>query len=275
MCQEVSDYILLDGIYELKKSDRLLSIGDAGAESGNYFISHNGKSLYIGETKNLNKRLKQQINPKISTFYKNYLKSNYMYTSLEINDFDIQVLIHRLGRKEIEEFGIANLDTILNKFQKGKRKRISGNPNKGIWSQIQTNVDKILFEGENELLKVDPVNWYSANVSSNAGIYCVEHNDDGPIYIGESSNINKRYETHSKDTYFSALRRHIGTDILGFELKERNKKKRYFSDTEDQRVNSYLGKCLLRSMKVNFGRFELEEFLIRKHKPLLNRKENQ
>ena len=272
ICQEISDYILLDGIYELKKSNICSSIDDVDSKPGNYFISHDGKSYYIGEAKNINRRLKQQINQKSSTFYKNYLKMPYMDTLLEINDFYIQVLIHNIGRKEIEEFGIVNLRTILNKFQKGKRKLISGNPNKGIWYEVQNNVDIILSEGETALLNVKPAKWYSADVAINAGIYYVENNIDGLIYIGESSNINKRYNTHSKDTYFSALRRHIGTDILGFELKEKNKRKRYFSDSENKQINLYLDNCLLRTMKINFGRFELEEFLIRKHKPMLNRK---
>jgi len=272
ICQEISDYILLDGIYELKKSNICSSIDDVDSRPGNYFISHDGKSYYIGEAKNVNRRLKQQINQKSSTFYKNYLKMPYMDTLLEINDFYIQVLIHNIGRKEIEEFGIVNLRTILNKFQKGKRKLISGNPNKGIWYEVQNNVDIILSEGETALFNVKPAKWYSADVAINAGIYYVENNIDGLIYIGESSNINKRYDTHSKDTYFSALRRHIGTDILGFELKEKNKRKRYFSNSENKQINLYLDNCLLRTMKINFGRFELEEFLIRKHKPMLNKK---
>ena len=46
-------------------------------------------------------------------------------------------------------------------------------------------------------------------------------------------------------------------------------------ESENKQINSYLDNCLLRTMKINFGRFELEEFLIRKHKPLLNRKENK
>tara|TARA_B100000427_G_scaffold328417_2_gene341459 strand:+ start:100 stop:954 length:855 start_codon:yes stop_codon:yes gene_type:complete len=275
MCQEISDYILLDGIFELKNSVRLPSIHDAPNQPGNYFIYHSNQSFYIGETKNINQRLKQQVNPKRSLFYKNYLKSNYVDKSLDINDFNIKVLIHKLGRKEIEEFGIVNLGTILNRFQIGKRKKLFGNPNKGIWHLVQIHAEKILFEGENKLLKIIPIKWYDADVVNNAGIYYVEHNTNGIIYIGESSNINQRYKTHSKDTYFSALRRHIGTNIFEFELKERNKKKRYFSDNENQQINSYLGECLLRTMKINFGRFELEEFLIRKYKPLLNRKENR
>ncbi|MGY8808652.1 MAG: GIY-YIG nuclease family protein, partial [Fidelibacterota bacterium] len=98
---------------------------------------------------------------------------------------------------------------------------------------------------------------------------------DGLIYIGESSNIYQRYKTHSGTTYFSALRRHIGTDILNFFLKSKNGRKRYFTDSEDSMVDIYLKKCKISYMKINFGRFELEEYLIRKYHPLLNRKENK
>ena len=101
ICQEISDYILLDGIYELKKSNICSSIDDVDSRPGNYLISHDGKSYYIGEAKNINRRLKQQINQKSSTFYKNYLKMPVMDTLLEINDFYIQVLIHNIGRKEL------------------------------------------------------------------------------------------------------------------------------------------------------------------------------
>ena len=275
ICQEISDYILLDGINELRKSNKLHSFNDVSLFPGNYLISHDGKPYYIGESKNLKKRLKKQLNPKSSTFYKNYLNIPYKDTLIEINDFDLQVLVHKIGRKEIEEFGIVNLETNLNKFQKGKRKRISGNPNKGIWGKVQINADNILSEGESKLLNIDPVEWYNADVPVNAGIYYVENIVDGLIYVGESSNINERYNTHSKNTYFSALRRHIGTDILGFELKEIKKKRRYFSESENRQIDLYLKNCLLRAMKINFGRFELEEFLIHKHKPFLNRKENK
>ena len=87
--------------------------------------------------------------------------------------------------------------------------------------------------------------------------------------------IKERYNSHSGVTYFSALRRHIGTDVLEFELQARNGKKRYFAESEDKEINIYLHNCKIKAMKVNFGRFELEEYLIRKYRPLLNRKENK
>lgn len=275
-CQEHSDEILASGINTLKNGHKYSFSDVQNNNYGNYLISHYDKPYYIGEAKNLKARIKQHSREKTSTFYKNYLKRPSMdYSILEINDFDVQILESQIGRKEIEEFGIVNLPTTLNKFQKGKRKRFSGNPSPGLWETIQDNADRLLAEGAGSLLKIKSIPWYDAGVPNNAGLYYAENSQDGLIYIGESSNIYKRYETHSGTTYFSALRRHIGTDILGFELQTRKGKKRYFSDHEDVLINQYLEKCKIKTMAVNMGRFELEEFLIRKHRPLLNRKENK
>jgi hypothetical protein len=45
--------------------------------------------------------------------------------------------------------------------------------------------------------------------------------------------------THSGGTYFSALRRHIATEILSFELKEINGKKKYLTDDEEKTVTAF------------------------------------
>ena len=275
-CQEISDVILADGINTLKIGNKFSFSEVQNKSYGNYLISHASKPYYIGEAKNLKVRIKQHSRENTSTFYKNYLKQPQLdYSILEIDDFNVQILETSIGRKEIEEFGIVNLPTNLNKFQKGKRKRFTGNTNQGIWDRIQDESEKLITEGEEDLLNIEPAPWYDAEVPNNAGIYYVENVKDGLIYIGESSNIYKRYVTHSGVTYFSVLRRHIGTDILGFELHVRKGKKRYFFDHEDDQINQYLQKCTIKAMAVNFGRFELEEFLIRKHRPLLNRKENK
>ena len=108
-----------------------------------------------------------------------------------------------------------------------------------------------------------------------AGLYLVKDKSGKLIYIGESSDIGERIKTHSGRTYFSALRRHIGTDILGFELQEVKGKKRYFSGTEDRKVTEFLKMCNVTLFPVSFGRYELEEHLIKNHRPLLNRKDNK
>src|SRR5690606_10955589 len=132
-----------------------------------------------------------------------------------------------------------------------------------------------IAQGEKYFDKISTFNWFEAKTQSNAGLYWVEHNSKGLIYIGESSNVNKRYLTHSGKTYFSALRRNLGENILGYKLQTIKGKKRYFSETEDKNISSFLKNCKIKTLRINFGRYELEEHLIRKHKPILNRKENK
>jgi len=279
ICQEISDEILFAGLDILKSKTKTSfdNLKPIDFDFGNYLISESGRFYYIGESKNINSRLMQHSNKKRSTFYKNYLKKYGELANLQINEFDLQFINTNIGRKEIEEFGIVNLPTILNKFQIGKRKVYNGNPNQKLWENVNNNYNNLLLEGETAFLKQKYIDWYDANPPDNAGIYSVQHIKDGLIYIGESSNVEERYDTHSGTTYFSAFRRHIGTDILNFFLKNKNgqRQKRYFTDSEDCMVDKYLKKCKISYMKINFGRFELEEHMIRKYHPLLNRKENK
>ena len=70
------------------------------------------------------------------------------------------------------------------------------------------------------------------------------------------------------------MRRHIATEILSFELKEINGKKKYVTDQEDKNVTEYLRGTTATFHPISFGRYELEEHLIQKHRPFLNRKDN-
>lgn len=279
-CQNNSDLILASGINLLIKKSKTSFEDLYPSEYGNYLISDKAnKWKYIGEAKSLSNRLKQHSKERTSTFLKNYLKLQKDFLNLpkglKINDFQIRTILTNIGRKEIEEFGIVNIPANLNKFQKGKRNKYSGVVEQNIWDDVQSNFQSLLEQGEKELLKSRDYKWFDAQVKSTGGLYWVEHFSKGLIYIGESSNIYDRYETHSGTTYFSALRRHIGENILGFQLQTRKGKKRYFKDNEDLKVTDFLRKCTIKPYGVNFGRYELEEYLIRKYKPLLNRKENK
>lgn len=276
--QKQSDEILSCGLYKLKTrtiSD-LLDITEKGA--GNYLISLDKVPFYIGEGKELNKRLKQQFNPKTSTFYKSFQKlvlTNQLVKPTTIDKFKIQFISTSIGRKEVEEFGIVNLPTKLNNFQLGKRKKVAIADHNGLWDAVQENFAELLIEGEKKVLKLSYTPWFDTKLDISAGLYLVQDKSNKLIYIGESSDVGDRITTHSGRTYFSALRRHIGTDILNFNLQEIKGKKRYFSDTEDKKVTEFLKSCKATTFPVTFGRYELEEYLIKKHRPLLNRKDNK
>jgi predicted GIY-YIG superfamily endonuclease len=276
--QKQSDEILSSGLHKLKTRQvcDLSKLSEVGF--GNYIISLDKVAFYIGEGKDLTKRLKQQFNPKISTFYKNYQKlssTNQQIKPTTIDKFKIQFISTYIGRKEVEEFGIVNLPTKLNSFQLDKRNKYVIADQNGLWDSVQENVTTLLKEGESKTLKALFTPWFDTKIISSAGLYLVKDKADKLIYIGESSDVGERIATHSGRTYFSALRRHIGTDIFNFKLQEINGKKRYFSDTEDKKVTEFLKACKTTIFPVAFGRYELEEYLIKKYRPLLNRKDNK
>ncbi len=278
-CQKNSDLILNSGLGLLTNDHQKNFNFNFNKEYGNYLITDNKKMWsYTGEAKDLSKRLKQHSKEKTSTFYKNYLKvakNNNQKNILSISDFEIKTINTEIGRKELEEFTIVNFPTNLNKFQLGKRKLFKGKKDKELWNEIQLNKQLIIEQGEKILKTAKNHNWFSAEIISGAGIYWVEHKTEGLIYIGESSDIKKRYETHSGKTYFSALRRNLGETILDFKLQTINGRKRYFTDNENKKITEFLKNCTIRTMPISFGRFELEEYLIRKNNSILNRKDNK
>ncbi len=275
-CQKNSDKILSDGLMKLKESRLCKSNEISYSSFGNYLISHENKHYYIGESKDVRARIRQQFRISTSTFYKNYqksLKDNRGTKIILIEDFLVRAISTEIGRKEIEEFGIANLSTELNKFQIGKRLKAEIKAYDGIWDEVQKYKEEVLLQGEIDVFKQNLSIWFNCNVKSIAGLYIVKNKEE-IIYIGESSDISERHTTHSGTTYFSALRRHIGTDILGYDLHEKNGKKKYFSTNEDDKVTEFLRGTKAIFYPISFGRYELEEYLIKKHKPLLNRKDN-
>ena len=274
-CQSNSDLILACALQQLIHSFSIESIDQVPNSYGCYLISHKGTHYYIGEAKDLNKRIRQQFDERYSTFYKNYIntRKHYEIGKIPILDFELRILDTKIGRKEVEEFGMVNLPTKLNKFERGKRKIIKIEIDENIWKNVQAEYERLLIEGENYFLTKPFTDWNRATPKSLPGVYKVANSKDEIIYIGESSDIYERYITHGTTTYFSALRRHIGTELLGLSFVD--PKKRKFKDSEDFRVTNYLMGCKYRGLPVNFGRFELEEYFIRKHNPLLNIKGNK
>lgn len=276
--QKQSDEILSCGLNKLKNQPFCDTINVSEKGFGNYLISLDKVQFYVGEGKELMKRLKQQFKPPTSTFYKNFEKLrliNQLVKPTTIDTFKIQYISTNIGRKEVEEFGIVNLPTKLNGFQLDKRNRYVIADQKGLWNAVQENFEELLKEGEIKILKSTFKPWFETKIISIAGLYLVKDKTDKLIYIGESSDVGERIKTHSGRTYFSALRRHVGTDILGFKLQVIKGKKRYFTEIEDKKVTEFLKTCKSIVFPVAFGRYELEEYLIKKHRPLLNRKDNK
>jgi len=281
-CQNNSDLILASGLKLLRECPRKSFDDNFLKEYGNYLISDESRKwIYTGEGNNLAKRLKQHSKEKTSTFFKNYkkfeLKDGFVHypKGLLINQFEIRTINTNIGRKELEEFGITNIPTNLNKRGKGKRNVFTESIEQDVWNETQNSACAILKQGEKVFMSQKNYNWFQVKVSKYPVVYWVEDKSMGLIYIGQSSNFSTRYNDHSKNTYYSALRRHVGENILGFKLQTIKGRKRYFSEIEDKEVTAFLAECTIKPLPVNFGRYELEEYLIRKHKPFLNIKDKK
>ena len=271
--QQEAQQILSSGVHSLTKNIQPTNLVDIKiTRSGNYYIYSN-KDSYIGEANNIRARVRQQFSPSTSTFYKNYKKVNISGQDLYgILEFKINIMATNIGRKEIEEFGIVNIPTTPNKFQLGKRNVYKIDQHNGLWASVQDNYLKCLNRGKELVLGKGFIPWPQCGDVERPGIYLVKSKHDGLIYVGESSDISERHRTHSGRTYFSALRRHIGTELLGFRLKVIDGKARYFSDDEDVAVDKYLSSCAAIFYEVQIGRYELEDTLIKQLNPILNRK---
>lgn len=141
--ESLANEILNEGVFALQKQDVVNPRTMKSKEAGNYLISFDGSPVYIGEAKNLSSRLAQQITPKTSTFFKNF-QNSAEHPGRAITDFSFQVAPTCLGRKEIEDFGISNLLTVLNKFQLGKRTRIERAEHCEKWNQFQSLAEELI-----------------------------------------------------------------------------------------------------------------------------------
>jgi hypothetical protein len=270
--QHRADEILAEGIFALRSAPAGAAPGKASNKAGNYLISLGGVPYYVGEGIDLAARLKQQFTARTSTFYKNYLKDAPEHVA-EIGDFSVQHMETALGRKEIEDFGIVNIPTRLNRFQLDKRARRTPATTADMWAEVQARRAELLEQGDSSFCSRPQHPMLQANPPDHPGLYAVrEGGTDRLIYIGESSGLASRHKTHCGQTYFSALRRHVGTELHGYQLQVIKGKKRYFAEHEDREVTGYLGQCTYQFMPTHLGRIEIEEYMIKKHRPYLNRK---
>lgn len=165
--QRQSDSILSDGLFKLTKRP----YGDHSSVTectfGNYLISHDKQPHYIGEAKELNKRLRQQFKPPTSTFYKG-LQKIQPTNKLSIDSFEVQTILTQIGRKEIEEFGIVNLPTTLNSFQLNKRNKFAIANHKGLWDNVQEYSSDLINEGEQKILNTKFIPWFDIKLPSAA-----------------------------------------------------------------------------------------------------------
>lgn len=283
--QNNSNDILAEGLSKLASGPYYNFGGKYPNDFGNYIISYGDIPLYIGEASDLNKRFKQHYRG--STFYKNYKEDGYklgLPSDLKMDAFHLQYYVSKLGRKDLEEFGIVNLPAQLNRFQIGKREKFSPKTSTQLWDGIQNNSAELLQQAEKAILSKPSVPWNNVNIGHFPGVYLIFNAHNDLIYIGEATSVKVRHKTHSTDTRFSAFRRHVAVDLFSFKLKTKqelgidstDKKRMFVTMKEDQEISKYIfNECHVIINEVSFGRGELEEYLIKNLRPVLNSKGNK
>jgi len=203
--QAKSDSLLSEGIFRLLQAPAASPASVREAWPGNYLISRDSNPLYIGEASSLAARIKVQFDEKRSTFYKNYLKIN-LECGVEITEFQLRIVETRIGRKEIEDFGIVNLGTSLNRFQLGKRQPAAMAAGCANWDALQDRAAELIPAGADLCLEQSFQPWRSGRTDATAGIYLIKDPDGRIIYVGESSDIFVRYQTSSSGIKRTAAR---------------------------------------------------------------------
>jgi predicted GIY-YIG superfamily endonuclease len=223
MAKETSE--LLNGGFQLLKHSHPLQRKDVKNESGNYIITISDRN-YSGQAMNLKERISTHIHPK-STLYKSF--SNELGRSPDLTDFEIRCTKVLFGKKELEEFAMANLTNVLNKLNKSaQRKHEDPDTTSSIahWSKIQSNeqaLQSILRKMKNDIEQIPFLSWSDAAQLAEcfkniAGIYIIRDNNGRILYVGESSKLHIRYDRHSKTTRFSIFRRNVATQLLNLNL---------------------------------------------------------
>ncbi len=142
---------------------------------------------------------------------------------------------------------------------------------------LEKNIlNETFLKAENELLNSNRLKfkkskyWRNDNIPNESGIYAIFNEKDELMYIGESGNINARMNEINR-TVNHSFRKQLGAEMFGG-IKSRKK----FKSNVEQALDDYFDKYIYISfLPVNFGRLELETYLINKHQEKLYNSEKK
>ncbi|SDS75981.1 GIY-YIG catalytic domain-containing protein [Gillisia sp. Hel1_33_143] len=101
---------------------------------------------------------------------------------------------------------------------------------------------------------------WSSNFPSKAGIYAI-YDKDKLVYVGETANLKERMK-EVKRTYNHSFRRKLGK----FLVEDSKIVKGKFGEELELRLNDYyVDRINFRYKEINFGRLEVESYLIHRH----------
>lgn len=118
---------------------------------------------------------------------------------------------------------------------------------------------KFFKQKEKQLLETNPTMWQNMNeLPKSNGVYMICHiGFPYVVYIGESKNLWDRFWKHHRTGNCSSFRQNLF--------------KCFKNDKKDLCIEQFLNECVIKFIELNYGRKELEEYLISKYCPKFNR----
>jgi hypothetical protein len=265
--QRHADAVLVSGLLDLM-SQPASAWGPVSLHGpGVYAFADGDVTAYVGESTSVSWRVAQHRDPG-STFLLGLAASG-------IDDAVPRVAIRTIavdiGRLELEEFAIACLQPSLNRMRRLSRRALAYEASSpDLWRAVQADADRLLRAGTVAAADIAPVPWKSMRPPTGAGLYILRDASGRPLYVGESDALAERLRTHAGSrSYFSALRRHVGIDVLGLAFAPNVK--RGFSPADESAISAYLATCAIAILPLALGRWELERELVHELRPILNR----
>ena len=247
-------------------------------QSTGFFAKQDDELLYVGQAADVQKRLGTHLSLGKKGLPRRFAEKGGLDGTIDAqaiarhlrSEPRVRLLETRFGRKELEEFLMVTPGARLNlahrkRYQKHK---IADLPSPKAWIGCQRTAVGILSISRQHCEDLTRSEWENAQPPSAAGIYLVWRHGE-LVYLGQSHNLKERYDTHSTRTRFSALRRSIGTVRLSHTFVPG--KKWHFIETADEDVNQFLRSCKYACLPIALGRLEIEELLISKMTPQLNK----
>lgn len=113
-----------------------------------------------------------------------------------------------------------------------------------------------LFSSEKHKFQKDK-NWRDLSIPNTPGVYALYENKTNLLYIGETGNLRERMSEINR-TVNHSFRKQLGYSKFGG-VKSR---KKYDDFIEEQLDEFFIEKLYVSFLEVNFGRLEIETFII-------------
>jgi predicted GIY-YIG superfamily endonuclease len=243
--------------------------------AGVYVFSDGDATGYVGESISVSWRVGQHRDPESRLMAGLRAAGIADPMGHAASRLSIRHLAVDLGRLELEEFAIACLRPTANLMRRNSRVALAyADAEAAMWRAVQGDSGRLLLEGVRAAQAVTPVHWAAMRPPAGAGLYIVRGAGGEALYVGETDALRERLRTHAgQRSYFSALRRHVGTEQLGLAFAPNVR--RGFSPADEARISAYLETCMVAIMPLAFGRWELERELVHEMHPVLNREHAQ